>query len=148
MKQLSQCAAYQRTVTLFYVAVGVGWLINSLLILVFIVSLDPCSCFTVNRAVGRIKRIEAAYNDDEQQAHRRTCGHFCCCCCRSNPFRTAAGDLVTVLGQLLGDFDITLANLVVGVHLTGYYQRQLIKHGKSPNEEMKRVRLKCNVSSH
>jgi len=136
LKQLSQCAIYQRAVKLFYTSVATSWLINALLIVVFLAGLDPCGCFAVDRLVDRIERIKA-YEDKHQALS--SCGNCFCCCCRSIGTKAATGDLVRVLGQLFGGFDITLANLAVGLRLAAYYQTQLKKHDKSPDEELRKV---------
>lgn len=143
LSSVSTCAVYQRTVKLFYVAVGTTWLISLLLLVLFFINLDPCGCCTV---VGVVDRIESHEEGRRVRYSRlqqmQMGGHSCLSCCRRRRSRytaSALSDFVKILGVLFGDFDITFSDLTAGLLLSGNYQYQLYQKGKNPTEELRKV---------
>lgn len=159
-----------RTVVLFHAAVGLEWVVFSVILFLFLTFVDPCGCFLPFRYIQKVVTAHKYYDmerdaleesltdydqyDSIEGLHRNklNCSLlwskfkqiFCSCCRRdglSNSKRAALGDVVQVLRILFSDVDVTSTDLISGFLLTRLYQKKLRAANKHPETELTKVRL-------
>ena len=162
-----------RIVVLFRTAVGLEWVVFSVILILFVTLLDPCGYFLPFRYIKKVVAAHENYNmerdsleesltyydeyDSIEGLHHNKVNRsllwakfkqtFCSCCRRdglSNSKRAALGDVVKVLRILFSDVDVTSSYLISGFLLTRLYQKKLKTVNKHPETELTQVCLFIN----
>lgn len=159
-----------RTVVLFRTAVGLAWVVFSVILVLFMTLMDPCGCFLPFHHIQKVVTAHKYYDMERDALEESLTGYdkydsiegfhrnnvncsllwakfkqiFCSCCRRdglSSSKRAALGDVVKVLGILFSDVDVTSTDLISGFLLTRLYQKKLKAVNKHPETELTQVHL-------
>jgi len=142
----NNCTSYSNVVYMFYVEIGIAWVIYLIILAWYMIVVDPCKCFSIPILLKRLQPLKAQHLSSEATRPASNQGlHdvFCRVCCQCDGIkkkkksaRTAIADLLKTIGITFGDFNATFTDLGAGFMLVKQYQRDLSTQGKNPETEL------------